>query len=494
MSFKEVTNLRKEGKLEEALVMAEQDFRNDPNGEWPKRAIALVYYSYLKKTQEKNDLKEMITNVEKITNLNLPDNEKLIFDNIAWSLGKYLYANKTVSEDNLNRLFELIKDFPFTKPKNSYSFLLKAYSKHSQNWSRFVEFTRWWGMDNFLHEDYEPFITEGGRKVTALVESIYISISKKLLILPLNIDLIKRFIPRIAKVSAEYKNMQYPPYYYAKLQLAIGDIEGFIKAFLPFARKKRNDFWVWNLLSEIYSKDSEEYFSCLCKSLSCRAPAKFTINVKEKLARVFETNEQYPQAKTEYVEIIDAITAEGWNLKDKHKNWQLKSWWNDTKPPHNNYKIYNANIDIAEKLLFADKPETLIAIDIVNKEKTVFSFIASKELEGFIHYGKLKLNPNPGDIYAVRFKEQPKDNKSTFRQVYSIHKTEKTPSDEIFKTVEGKITIKPGNSFGFINNIFVSGNLIKNNKLKDGQLISIVALLSFNKKKKSWGWKGVRVI
>jgi hypothetical protein len=77
--------------------------------------------------------------------------------------------------------------------------------------------------------------------------------------------------------------------------------------------------------------------------------------------------------------------------------------------------------------------------------------------------------------------------------VYSIYKTEQTPSENIIKTVERDITIRPGNSFGFVNNIFVSGDLINKNNLKNNQTVKLISVLSFNKKKKTWGWKGVRV-
>ncbi len=493
MSFNEVTHLRKEGKLKDALEMAKQDLENDQDNEWPKRAIVWVYYAYLKKAQEKNDIKEIVRQIENIKSLNLPDTEKMVFDSVAWSVGKYLFANREVTEPNLVGLFELIKDFSFSKPKDSYSFLLKAFHKHAQNWGLFIEFTEWWGLDNFSPKDYEPFITENGNNVPALVERVYISISKKLLIPPINIDLIYRFIPRIEKLSHEHRNMQYPPYYYAKLLLALGDKEHFMQAFLPFARKKKNDFWVWDLMSEIFEKESQEYFSCLCKSLSCGAPGKFTINVKEKLAVILEMQGRYAEAKREFSDILEARISKGWPLKDKHYNWQQLSWWNNTEPVKSNFSLYNSNKQIAENLLFANVPETLIVVDSVNKEKTIFSFIASKEVSGFTHYAKLKIKPRPGDIYAVRFKDSGKENKSNFYQIFTIVKTDKKPDEEILKIVNGEITIHQGNSFGFVEYIYVPAYVINREQLKSGDKISVMAILSYNRKKKDWGWKTIKL-
>jgi len=134
----------------------------------------------------------------------------------------------------------------------------------------------------------------------------------------------------------------------------------------------------------------------------------------------------------------------------------------------------------------------LIVVDSVNKEKTVFSFIASKEISGFVHYGRIKVKPRPGNIYAVRFKELGKENKSNFYQILSITETDKKPDKTIFKIVDGEIIIRPGNSFGFVNNIFVPAYIINREQLKSGDKISVMAILSYNRKKKDWGWKVVK--
>ena len=44
MSFKEIKDLRKAGKLDEALKMANQDLETDSDNIWNIRAAAWVYY------------------------------------------------------------------------------------------------------------------------------------------------------------------------------------------------------------------------------------------------------------------------------------------------------------------------------------------------------------------------------------------------------------------------------------------------------------------
>ncbi|MEA3504999.1 MAG: hypothetical protein U9R32_07365, partial [Bacteroidota bacterium] len=402
MSFKQVQQLRKNSELDEALKIASADLETNPNDEWNKRSIMWVYYEFMKIAVKKKKSKDFLFQLKNIAKLNLPPKENIAYDSVAWTLGKYLFKNKP-SEIFLDESYKTIQNFHFSKPADSYSFLLKAFRKHAYKWEVFYDFVQWWGVNNFQKNDYENFVTEEGKKLPSNVELVYIALSKHLLKNPNdNMQTIIEFLPEIEYVAKTYKKMQYPPYYYAKLLLLVGDKGKFLDAFLPFARKKQRDFWVWNLLSEVYDKNSNEYFSCLCKSLSCGAPDKFTINVREKIANIFVKQELYSEAKYEYQKIIETRDNEGWPLREKHMKWQELPWWEDTQVSRNNIDIYNKNLHLAKSLLFANTEEEIIAVEFVNEDKKVFSFIASKQKYGFTHYGNFDLKPIVGKTYKVR--------------------------------------------------------------------------------------------
>ena len=491
MSAKEVTDLRKQGKLQEALDLATINLENKPDDIWNKRAISWVYYAKLKNAQSKNDRNDFLSQLNNIKELDLPETESMVFDSCAWSIGKFLFANKEIDNIFLDSIFNTIKEFYFTKKSDAYSYLLKAFKKHSNNWSQFIEFTKWWNLDNFQTKDFENYVLDNGKSTPSLVEGIYISIAKQLLGLN-NIDLIKEFIPTIAYVATTYNNMQYPPYYYAKLLIASGDKEHFMKAFLPFAKKKSRDFWVWNLISENFDRTSDEYFSCLCKAATCGAPDKFTGDVREKLANIFISKEQYPEAKFELSRIIEARNKEGWSLKDKHIGWQNFAWWNQIVASKNNFNLYKNNLSLSEGLLYSDIPEDIIIVDRINKEKSVLNFVATKQKYGFFNYSKYNINPKIGDIYAVRLEER-KDKASNFYRIKSIVETTKVVNIEIYKMIEGKVIINQGNSFGFVKNIFVSPEVINKHNLKNGDSINGYAIQTYNSKRKAWGWNVIKV-
>lgn len=92
MPFKEVTSLRKSGKLEEALSMALHDPENCPDEIWNKRAIAWVYYDYLKQYTAFADYEKHIEWLTKIKDLELKEYEKMVFDNCVIQTGKLLFS------------------------------------------------------------------------------------------------------------------------------------------------------------------------------------------------------------------------------------------------------------------------------------------------------------------------------------------------------------------------------------------------------------------
>jgi len=92
MSFKEINELRQAGKLDEALQMAIQALETEPENIWNKRAAAWVYYDYLKKYNQPESFEAFKENLIKIKDLQLPEDEKMVFDNCAWQIGSLVFG------------------------------------------------------------------------------------------------------------------------------------------------------------------------------------------------------------------------------------------------------------------------------------------------------------------------------------------------------------------------------------------------------------------
>ena len=83
MPAKEIKELRQSGQLEEALTMAQTELVADPSNIWAKRNISWVYYDYLKANNSPENCDSFISWLTELKNLELPAEEKMIFENSA---------------------------------------------------------------------------------------------------------------------------------------------------------------------------------------------------------------------------------------------------------------------------------------------------------------------------------------------------------------------------------------------------------------------------
>lgn len=505
MPAKEIKELRHAGKLEEALVMAQEELNANPDNIWGKRNISWVYYEYLKKYAQESNFEGFIENLTKIKDLNLPEDEVMIFDTSAYQLGSMLFklqSSEPIDYSKINQIFDSIKECHFTKPSEGYSLLMKAFQKGSQNWSRFIEFADWWGLENFSDADYqqEEF---NNRLMPALVDKVYGSYCKKLIegealdgfgtVREVDTEKIKSFLPQLDVIIDKHPEYRYLSYYKAKMLLELGNKENVLKAFLPFAKQKQNDFWVWGLMAEIFKEDKELEFACYCKALSLRTPDEFLIKTRQAFSKLLIERQLYSEAKTEIKNIIAVREGKGWKIPNEIVGWTESSWYIDAKEPKNNRPLYEKHKVKAEELLYSDLPEHLVAIEFVNHDRKILSFVKDKTMNGFFNYEGLVNNPEIGDILKVRIEAVGNEG---FHRALTIETIEDSAKVDVpcLKEVSGAIRVPENKSFGFLEDVFIPPNLVESSSITDGQNICMKAILSFNKGKKEWGWKGLELI
>lgn len=502
MSFKQIKELRQNGKLDEALQMANQALEIEPDNIWNKRAAAWVYYDYLKKYAQSESYDLFKENLHKIKDLQLPEDDKMVFDYSAWQIGKLTFALQNLEQvdyGKINELFEIIRDFHFTKPSESYSFLYKAFHKGYQNWSNFLNFADWWGLENLRPEDYLKEEFEG-KKIMAIAEQAYIAYSKKLLegeVLDAfgrqrNIDKnkIQNFLPQLDILIDKHPDYQYPSYFKAKLLLAIGNDENVLSAFLPFAKQKRNDFWMWELMAEIFSEDKDTQFACYCKALSLKTPEDFLVKLRQIFAGFLIERKMYNEAKTEIQKIITTREKHGWKLPNQIVLWTDSEWYKSAIAQKDNKKLYSKFAPHAEEILFRDIPEEIIVVEFVNENKNMLSFIKDQQKFGFFNYSSHLIKPQIGDIIKVRFNGEGQD---SFYKILTVKKADPSSKSEAIKSFEGVLKIIPSQGFGLVTNVFVPPTMVSENNLMNDQQVKGQAVLSFNKKKNEWGWKAIEI-
>lgn len=497
MPAKEIKELRQAGRLEEALTMAKAELLADPDNIWPKRNISWVYYEYVKKNASPEQFNEFIKWLSEIKELNLPSEEKMLFDNAAWQIGKMIFnlAKQEHSEvQKCLKVFELIQSFHFTKPSEAYSFLFKAFHKALKENDRYISFCEWWDIKNFRPEDFQKEKMPNGREVMSVAEQGYITYAKHLLPRHTSFgeeifdkEKAERFLPILSAVAETHPQMQFPAYFVAKLMIAVGNKDNMLDSLLPFARKKRGEFWVWQVLAEAFSNDHEKVFACYCKALSCKSPEEMLVGLRQKMAAILISKNLYNEARTEIEALVRARTESEFKIPQEVLSWQSQDWYKNARPNRSNYEFYQEYTFIADSLLFTDSPEESVIVEFVNSDKRILNFIASENKFGFFKYDRFLKDVKIGDVLKVRFQSGTKEG---IYQVYTVIKAE----DENFrkqylKEVEGVVRIPVGKPFGFLDQAFIHPSVVSKMKLTDGMSIKAQTIKSYNQEKKQWGWK-----
>ena len=513
MPAKEIKELRESGKLEEALMMAQNELKANPENIWGKRNLAWVYYAFLKRDQGSQE--GFMEKLSKAIELKMPENENLFFEQFCWVIGGHNFKiskSELSSADKFNSvklIFQTIKTIKLEQSKG-HSFLMKSFhnafkevttdgqfnQENLINTSKsYVEFFQWTGFDRFLEEDFEQFETNG-RKIMSFVEQVIIAYAKVLLkgehveddgimSTEINEEKTALFLNFIDIVIEEHPDFQYSLYYKSKLLLALERFDEAKKSLVPFVKMKKNDFWVWDLLGEAYADDTDMQIACLCKALTLNTKESFLVKVHQKLADLLVGKELYKEASVEVLNSISIRKKNDWKINNELIKYTHLDWFKKEVKIKENKKFYEEQSILAEELLYNNHDEIVIVIDFVNTNKKVVNFIKDKNLNGFFSYKHLKMNPKIGDIYKARLNPIGEDG---FYKVLTFKSSPNTDS-EVIKKVSGNLKIAVNRDFGFINDNFISPDLIKKHELKDGDEITGKIILSFNKKKNDWGWK-----
>lgn len=493
-----VTQLRKEGKIEEALALAQENYSKDSNNIWNKRDLSWVYYELGKKAADADNINGFLENVQKIKDLQLPPGEKMIFDSLIWGYQKLLKNTKVgekVDFQKANSLYQSLKGMYFTLPSKEFSVLVTALHKVFKESYQYTEVMgkclKYLRPEDFLPEVYND------RKQMPLAERIYYAYGKNILKgeptsnsfgeIGYNVDKekVRDFLPILDSWIVAHPEYTFLPYYKAKMELLLGDTDT-LTTFLPFAKKKKNDFWVWQLLSEIVT-DKEKEFACLCKALTLKTPESFLGRVRISLAKQLVEKQLYNEARTEIEAVLKEKQESGHKVPNQLQQWQQESWYAEAQPLNDNKALYNKYKGQAEAILYEDIPQEVIVLSYVNQEKKIANFVENKERQGYFKYDKLLRNPQVGQVLKVRM-EVFDEEKNAYTLLTA--QEDKTAICEALKEQEGVLKII-GSGNGFVGDIFVNQQLIEKNHWTNGQLVKITAFLSYDKKKEKWGWTAI---
>jgi hypothetical protein len=489
-TIREITTMCKSGQVADAYGLAKAVCEAEPQNVWAQRGVGWVLYYMLKNDVERKERSAFYGHLEELAALDLltMQTDALIFDNVVWKLAELIKQIPAESTDELDRIYSFLIKYTFI-PSTGYSVLLKQLLGF-ETWNRLVEFFEWWNIDNLMPEDYQPFKMENGRKVMSLAEQAYIAYSKALLKRN-DREKIEDFVPKIEKLMEDYPDMMYPGYFCGKLKLAMGvERESALDIIMPFVRKKKTEFWVWQLLSEFYRGESDVQLACLLRAIHCKTQETFLGKVRMKLVSAYVQRRDYPRAKYHLDQVVRCYVQQGWHLPYELQNWMKESWVNNTQADSSDGIDYMRYTDA----ILTRGANTSIAIvtyvDYVKKRALV---VYAERKRANIPLSNLGVKVKEGTLLELQWTAG--TDGSIVVAGSRIVDRQSLKGVSYIQVVEGKISKRENNAFAFIKKgnlqCYIRAEIIQNQHVNDNDDAVVIAVLDYNKKKDSWNWNCV---
>ncbi len=135
--------------------------------------------------------------------------------------------------------------------------------------------------------------------------------------------------------------------------------------------------------------------------------------------------------------------------------------------------------------------ELIGIVDHINHEKKIAHFIIDRNINGILHFSDFPIKFTMGDSLALRLSTYEND-RGVRHTVLTCRQTEKQPQNNITKQFNSSVRVS--NGLGFTDdNIFIDRPLVERYGIKDDDVISGLAVLNYNKKRSTWGWKAIRL-
>lgn len=494
MSFSEVTELRKQGKLAEAEELARKDLEQDAENVWNKRSLAWVLEAALKQAVECSDSAGAVQRLEQIGDLELPENEEIFWNTLGWQVYFLLKLGATLPQAQQGAFCEkvaaLMQKMNWTKNTDGYRMLVKGFYAYRNVWGGFTDFCDWWGLEHLSPADYEMQEMRG-EKVISWAERLYIAYAKCLLVKH-DADRIHEFLPLISALHEQHPEMTYPGYFICKLMLAAADNpEKAVAVLLPFVRKKRKDFWSWQLLAELFPDDEEKQMACLLMAYYTTRNQAFLGKVTEQLTGKLVFREKYGEARFLIEKYLEEKSKKQQRASAQMLDWSRSDWFLKSRPcPPSRVMDYKP---IAMAILHSDLPKHILVITHINVAKNMVSFVYGFRKKGFARWEQID-TLRPGMVMQAQWKEPEKDGAP--HRLLALEQCAESGDTDFCRHFKGRLQVDAVWKCAFLKtpsaDVFVPYGLLPPECT--GGEHEVTALLDFNPKKNEWSWKALRIL
>ena len=491
-TIKEITTLCRDGKTQEAYELAKADLELAPNDLWKQREMGWPLYYCIKDDTEAANFQRLITHLDELRALNLLSipQDNMLFEAVLFKLGTFvkyhILPKANGAPAKLSALFDRLRQYSF-EPSDGYSYFLNCMIKCSA-WPQLADFLDWWDLGKLTQKDYQPFKTEEGKTIMSVAEQAYIAKSKVLLQLN-DRRRIEAFLPQLDALIEAHPKMTYPGYFYGKLLLSLGNsTEEALDVVLPFARKKANEFWVWQLLSDLFNNDPEKQLACLLKAVNCGAQEKYLGKVRVKLATLFVKRNMLDYAKYQIDKVTACYLQQGWPLPYEVDCWVHQDW---IKKVAANAGAPIDFISITSDILLKDAKNAIAVVINVDKVKNMTLLLYGKKQSMSM---RLRFKVKMGDLLKISYATNPDGSAILLK----AEKVDLMPNLDYVRMMEGEVSKHADLPYAFLRakkySCFIPPSIVNRYHLQDGESIIGLFAYLYNRKREKWGWSCVKIV
>lgn len=526
MTIREITALRKSGRLAEALEAAEAEYAQNAN----VYTVGALFWCLndLYKTQESNLMEETIARMQSLYHNHcegdeymqhslasaqrriLPHSSQMkeaiekaknggdaiglhqhflrlneegeidrqLFADFGWLT--YYALKATPVNDSYKRkiLLNLYLKLELERPSILHSLILSEAIKVEQNTPlqfRIRDFVRMWGLDNLREDDWAQFTTAAGNTLPSTVEKLIGVYAKELK--TDGVEASEDFAELVDKALERFPLSQNMPYFKAAVLLSQGHREEALKYYRQLILRFPSKFYLWHQASELVD-DLDTKIGLLSKALSCGDDEGFLGSVRLRLASLLMQKGLAENAKTELEKYRTTYQSRGWNLKPEF--WNLYNPIASIESTSDNRQIYKDYSAYAEQFIYSELPsQTAVKVsekqlDDRNHPGRRFTQWSIRTQSGILRLkkpAKYGLNPRTpnGAIFTI---------KAIDEKIVWIKQADGIPQVLWLKEVNGTIqkrTDRKGNNYAILQGVYVGEKLLQG--VTDGSTLKVLAIL-----------------
>lgn len=551
VTSKDVFEARREGKLDRAYTMARTLMEQPDPGPWDIRACAWCLIDLIKRANAMNEEADVELYQGELQKLAIDEADEILFKQTLYALRigspamKELSAIKQLKDrGNLQEATEKAKDLYAGFPddvtvKRSYAWclykILQQKAKESPlniqhvtgcldelfslGLSQEVALLRCiWGtvlsienveghialynyalqmdFDKLEECDYQvaPYVGSDGKHHEW--PSLVMRVLKKSLD-SLNRYVDKDIIHHLCDITEERKrslteNTFFLQWSLAKAYLLVGEADKAKDIILHLLQSKPSSFWLWNGLAETMAGDHDMALSCYAKSLTHQCDLQFNGRAKLGLIQELVALGQYDVASAEVQALHAYRTKEGHKIGEALNQYMHASWYVPDSPAVD-AGFYKDHSLVAAKLLNTFLPTTIGVVTYIS-EKAHKAFIVAEGDKLLTYHYDDAASIHEMDVVSAVYTTYERPDGTTGFQAVSCEITDQEAPSTLIKQFGEKIkVIGSGMAFTVKHNVFIDKQLVEQHQLMNGDVVSLTAIRSFNKKKNSWGWQAVDI-